>query len=85
VKVLDEGEDLLADHAEHLLGLELAKARPAQVILPFSEDRLFYRLAKTISFLLFSRMDVIQPLDDQQKGDLLDHPKRIGNHAYKRC
>ncbi|MEI6827377.1 MAG: hypothetical protein WCK54_17420 [Desulfuromonadales bacterium] len=74
VQVLDEREDLLADHAEHLLGLELTKARPTQMILPCREDRLLDRCAQAVGLLLSGGVEIIQPLDEQQERDLFDHP-----------
>jgi hypothetical protein len=50
VQVFNKGEDLLADHAEHLLGLELPETRPAQIVLTSSEDRFLDRFAKPVGF-----------------------------------
>src|SRR6185369_10414639 len=85
VEVLDEGEDLLADGPEHLLRLELPETRPAQLLLPYPEDRLLDRLPQPVGLLLPRRVDVIQPFYEQQEGYLLYNPQRIGNPPGPEC
>ena len=78
---LDEGEHLVAHRGEHRLRRGLLEAGPAQVVLAGGEHRLLDRLADAGGLALFQGVQLIQPLDEQQVGELLDDRKGVGDAA----
>ena len=84
----EEGEDVLIHDLEHFLGLEMFEARPAAIfvgaflgIFAFREDAALHRFFEPGGFILLQRVQVIEPLEEQEVGDLLDDFERIGNAA----
>ena len=78
---LDEGEHLVAHRGEHRLRRGLLEAGPAQVVLAGGEHRLLDGLADAGSLALFQGVQLVQPLDEQQVGELLDDRKGVGDAA----
>ena len=83
---------MLGDDREHLLGLAILEHAPAQVaigpaavladaILALGEDHPLDRLAERRRAVLLALLGVIQPTDEQEVGDLLDHLERVGDAA----
>ena len=77
----DEGEHLVAHRLEHLLRRKLLETRPTQSILVGGEHRLFDRVAGTGSLTLLARVQLVQPLDEEQVSELLDNRERIRDAA----
>ena len=83
-----EREDVLADHREHLRRGEVLEARPAEVlvgpplrILALREDPPLHRLLEPIGLVLLQRVHVVEPAEEEQVGDLLDHLQRVRDAA----
>jgi len=75
-----EGEDMLADHGEHLGRGEVLEARPAEVlvgpspgVLALREHPPLHRLLEPVGLVLLQRVQVVEPAQEKQVGDLLDH------------
>ena len=88
VERAEEREDVLVDDAEHLARLEMLEARPAQVlvglaalVLALREDAPLHRLAERGGLALLQLLHLVEALDEDQVGDLLDHLERIGEPA----
>ena len=86
--VAQEREGVLADDAEHFLSLEMFEARPAEIVVgaflrvfAFGEDAAFHRALQGGGLVLFQRVEVVQALEEQQVGDLLDDFEGIGDAA----
>jgi len=77
--LMDEGGDLVTGRGEHLLGRSLFETGPAEVILAFGEDRVSDGFLGAVGFLLLQGVEFVQPLDEQEIGQLLDNGKRVGN------
>ena len=74
--------------AEHLRAGEMLEARPAQVlvglaalVLALGEDAPLDRLAERGGLALLQLLHLVEALDEDQVGDLLDHLQRIGQPA----
>ena len=81
-QVADEGEDLIAHGVEDGAGIaQLLEHGPAQVALRGREDGRFKGLAGAVGFVFFEGLDVVQPLDEEQVGELLDHLHGVGDAA----
>ena len=65
----------------HLARLTVLEARPAQLLLLGAEDRLLNGLIETVSPALANGVQLIEALDKEQIGKLLDHFQRIGDPA----
>jgi hypothetical protein len=78
---LDEGEHLVLDRGKHLLRGRVLEPRPAQVVLLGLEDRLLDRLAGADGLALAQRVQLVQPLDEQQIRQLLDDRQRVRDAA----
>ncbi len=89
----NEREHVLVDDLEHLLRFKQLKARPTQIfvitapvlsaaILAFWEypPLEFFEL-ETSRFALLKRVQLIEPLDEQQIGDLLHDGERVRQAA----
>ena len=81
-------EDVFTDHREHLGRGEVLEARPAEVlagptpgVLAFREDPPLHRLLEPIGLVLLQRVHVVEPTEEQQEGDLLDHLQRVRDAA----
>ena len=79
---------MFVDDREHLGRREVLEARPAQVVvaassvvLALGKDAALDRLAEAGGLVLFERVQVVEPLDEEQIGDLLDHLERVGDAA----
>jgi hypothetical protein len=82
----EEWEDVFADNLKHLLGFKVLEPRPAVVVvgplpgvLPLGKDAPLHRLLGGVRLVLFECVQVVEPLDEEQIGDLLDHFERIGD------
>ena len=78
---LDEGEHPVAYRLEHLLRRKLLETRPAQSVLVGGEHRLLDRLPGAGGLVLLARVQLVQPLDEQQVGELLDDRERVRDAA----
>ena len=78
---LDEREDLVADRLEHRLGRELLEARPAQVLLFVAEDGRLDRSVRPVRLRLGERVQLVEALDEQEIGQLLDDGQRVRDAA----
>ncbi|MEL7170103.1 MAG: hypothetical protein AAGN64_12225 [Bacteroidota bacterium] len=78
---LDEGEDLLLYGAQHRLGRELLEARPAEVLLVASKERLEVERPGTLRLALAARLGVVEALDEEQGRELLDDGERVRDAA----
>ena len=78
---LDEGEDLVPDRGEHLLRGHLLEPRPAQGVLVLAEDRFLDGAAGAGGLALAQRMQLVEPLDEEQVGELLDDGERVRDAA----
>ena len=83
-----EREDVLADDREHLGRREVLEARPAQVLVgallrvfALREDAPLDRLLQPGGLVLFQRLQVVEPAQEEQVGDLLDDLERVGDAA----
>jgi hypothetical protein len=57
-------------------------ARPSPEVVPvLGEDRIFDRLAEIPSLALAQRMQLVESLDEQQRGHLRDHFQRVRDAA----
>ena len=74
---LDEGKDLVLDGLEHGLRGHLLEARPAQGDLLLGEDRVFDGFAGARGLGFLQRVQLVEPLDEQQVGELLDDRERV--------
>ena len=87
-----EWKDVVADDLEHLLGFKVFEPGPAQIVeraffLVSSrrEDSIGNRLLRPICFVLFQRVQIVEPFDEQQVRDLFHHFQRIGDPAGPKC
>ena len=78
---LDEGEHSVAHRLKHLLRRGLFEARPAELVLLGGEDRILDGLAGAGGLGLFERVQIVEPLDEEQVGELLDDRERIRDAA----
>ena len=78
---LDEGEHPVPHCLEHLLRRKLLETRPAQSVLVGGEHRLLDRLAGAGGLVLLARVQLVQPLDEEQVGELLDDRERVRDAA----
>jgi hypothetical protein len=84
---------VVVDDVEHLLGLEVAEARPAailvgasaalaDVVFAFGEDAaLEFFEFETGGFIFLERVEIVEAPQEEQLGDLLDDFEGIGNAA----
>ncbi|MGK2881288.1 MAG: hypothetical protein ACSLE6_10995, partial [Mycobacterium sp.] len=70
-----EREHLLPDRREHHGWLVVLEPRPSELLLVGAESEVTWPAEAT--FALGERLQVIQPPDEQQLGDLLDHLQRV--------
>jgi hypothetical protein len=89
-------EHVLPDDGVHLGGSEVLEARPAQVIvrpaaaladvvLSCWKHPSRHRLAQPGGSVLFERVEIVEPAEEQQIGDLLDDFDGIGDAARPEC
>jgi hypothetical protein len=79
----------LVHDLEHFPGLKVLETRPAEIpvraslgILAGGEDAAFeFFELQPGGLVLFQRMEIVQPLEEEQVGDLLDDFEGIGNAA----
>jgi hypothetical protein len=83
-----EGEDVLVDDDEHLGRRGVLEAGPAQLlvravapVVAGGEGRPFHRALQPQRLALLQRVQLVQPADERQVGDLLDDFERVGNAA----
>ena len=81
-------EEVLPHHREHLGRGEVLEARPAEVlvgptlgVLAFREDPPLHRLPEPIGLVFLQCVHVVEPTEEQQVGDLLDHLQRVRDAA----
>jgi hypothetical protein len=93
----DEREHMFVEDAEHLARLEMLEFRPAQVfvgfaafvrvagfrdpIVTFGKDAPLDRLPQSGGSALLQLLHLVEALDEDQVGDLLDHLQRVGEPA----
>ena len=77
----DEGEHLVPHRLEHRLGRKLLETRPTQSVLAGGEHRPLDRVAGAGGFALLERVQLVQTLDEQQVGELLDDRERVRDAA----
>jgi len=80
---------VVVDDLEHFLGLEMLEVRPAEVFLgtafgifalgEYAAFQLLQFEARDLVF--FQRVQVVETLEEQQAGDLLDDFERVGDAA----
>ena len=73
----DEGKHLVAHRLEHLLRRKLPETRPAQPVLAGGEHRILDRVACAGGLALLARVQLVQSLDKEQVGELLDDRERV--------
>ncbi len=78
---LDEGEHPVPHRLEHPLGRELLESRPAQSGLAGGEQRLLDRAAGAGGLMLRACVQLVQTLDEEQVGELLDDRERVRDAA----
>ena len=76
---LHEGEHLVAHGREHLLGSGLPEARPANGVLIGSEDWPFDGLTGACGLALLQRVQLVEPFDEEEVGQLLDDREGVRN------
>ena len=69
------------DGFKHLLGGGLAEARPAQVVVAGTEHRIFNGLIHAGSLVFVGGVDLDEPPDEQQVGELLDDGEGVSDAA----
>ena len=81
-----EGEDVLVHDGEHVGRGEILETRPAQVlvgaalgVVSLGKDAPLHRLFERGGFVLLQRVQVVQPPQEEQVGDLLDDFERVGD------
>ena len=62
---------------EFIVAPTILEERRVQPILAFRKDALCHGTAKRAGLALFFSLEVVQALDEQEVGDLLDHRKRV--------
>src|SRR5699024_12242646 len=67
--------------AVHALGCAVAQLPPAQVLLAGQEHRILDGAAGHARLPLGEHLQIVEPADEQQVGDLLDHLDRIADAA----
>jgi len=79
---------MLVDDAEHLARLEILEPRPAQVlvglaalVLAVGKDAPLQWSVERGRLALFDLLHLVEPLDEDQIGDLLDNLEGIGEPA----
>ena len=83
---------VLANHREHLGGRDVLEARPAErlvrqaavladVVCALRKDAPRHRPLEARRLVLLQRVQVVEPTQKEQVGDLLHHLERIGNPA----
>jgi hypothetical protein len=77
---------VLADDREHFTRLEMLEMRPAEIlvaplprVLAQGKHPALHRTFEPVRLRLLQRVEIVQPLDEEQVGNLLDHLQRIGN------
>ncbi len=78
---LDEGESVVPHSDKHLLRGGLLEAGPAEAILFGGEYGVLDGFLEAIGLVLPEGVEFIQPLDEEQVGELLDDGERIGDAA----
>ena len=78
---LDEREGVIPHGGEHFLGRGFLEARPAELVLLRGEDRVLDGLFEAVGLVLLEGVDLIQTLDEEQVGELLDDGEGIGDAA----
>ena len=78
---LDEGEGVVPDGGKHLLRRGFLEAGPAEVILCGGEDGLLDGGLESGRFVLLEGVEFVQPLDEEQVGELLDDGEGVGDAA----
>jgi len=78
---LDERKHLITQSGEHLLRRGVLEPGPAQMLLVLSENRVFNGLAQPSGLAILEGVQLVQALDEQQIGQLLDDRKRVGDPA----
>ena len=78
---LDEGEHPVAHGLEHPLRRKLLETRPTQIVLVDGEHRLLDRFAGAGGLVPLARVQLVQALDEEQVGELLDDRERVRDAA----
>ena len=78
---LDKGEHPVSHRLEQLLGGGVLETRPAELVLLGGEDRILDGLAGAGSLGFFERVQLVESLDEEQVGELLDDRERIRDAA----
>jgi hypothetical protein len=83
-----EWEDVLVDDAKHLRSGKMLEPRPAQILVGVAalvcalrEDAALQRSAERGGLALHDLLHLIETLDEDQVGNLLDHLQRVGEPA----
>ena len=81
-----KGEDVLVHDGEHVGRGKILETRPAQIlvgaalgVVPLGKDAPLHRLFERGGFVLLQRVQVVQPPQEEQVGDLLDDFERVGD------
>ena len=83
-----EREDVIVHDGEHFRRREMLEARPAEIVagatarvVALGEDAALHRLFEPRGFALLQRVQIVEPFQEKQVGDLLDDFEGIGNAA----
>lgn len=78
---LDEGKGVIAHRGEHFIRREFLEARPAELVLLRREDGFLDGFLEAVRLVFLEGVDLVQALDEEQVGELLDDGERIGDAA----
>ncbi len=76
-QVPEEWESTFRDQRVHFGGPQILEVRPAHVVLPLGEHAPLDRLLEAVGLELFEGVQVVEALQEQQVGDLLDDLERV--------
>jgi hypothetical protein len=81
-------KDVVVHNRKHFLRFKILEPRPAQIIvgaalrvMACGKDAALHRFLEPGGFVFLQRVQIVEPLKEQQVGDLLDDFERIGNAA----
>ncbi len=81
IERFDERKYLIAEYGEFAFRIEILEVRPAQFALLRFKNGVVERFAEQIGLAFLPGVQFVQPLGEQQIGDLLDYRQRIGHAA----
>jgi hypothetical protein len=78
---LDEGKGVIPHGGEHLVGGGLLEAGPAELVLCGGEDGVLDGLLEAVGLVFLEGVELVEALDEEQVGELLDDGEWIGDAA----